>query len=327
MVELAADTPARQHLATDLLGWGQPRPLVDAEVVAELRHQLGSGIGELGDDLTRAAAAQRGGQVLLTKTRLDRMVCDGLQLDPVPFEYARANVRGILGHEVVERDLDERRRSTPEALVDQVWQAEASRRPGDPASLSAWMNDQPPEEAADLRAELVDLLDGFREVWPPLPDEHVRVRTEQAIGVSLAQGRVKLFGRPDLIIESRHTDDRARTLVVDLKTGRPRSEHDRHELRFYALLATLAADRPPFRWATYYVTEGRHEAEDYGPEVLIATARRVVDGVRQAVRLEHRRDDTDLRLRGGGWCWQCAREPDCEVAAAARAELAAQELG
>ncbi|MCA1784339.1 MAG: PD-(D/E)XK nuclease family protein [Intrasporangiaceae bacterium] len=185
------------------------------------------------------------------------------------------------------------------------------------------MNRQPPDRAQELRAELTDLLEGFREVWPPLPAERVRLRTEEAIGVSLADGRVRLFGRPDLIVDSRHQDDHARTLLVDLKTGRPRSEHDRHELRFYALLVTLARGRPPFRWATYYVTEGRHEAEDYRPDVLEATARRVIDGARQLVRLGVRDPDggeQELRLRAGSWCFMCQREPDCEVAAAARAE-------
>ncbi len=322
--QLPTDTPARQRLVHDLLGWGQPRPSVDPRAVADLRRFLDAELGGIGG-LVEAAASQRGGHVLVTKTRLDRLVCDGLQLDPVPFEHTRASVRGILGHAVVEQDLDDARRDPTNVVVAQVWQAEASRRPGDPASLSAWMNRQPTEDAADLQDELTDLLDGFREVWPPLPADYVDVRTEQAIDVPLADGRVQLFGRPDLIADSRRRDDRARSLVVDLKTGRPRSEHDRHELRFYALLVTLAQGHPPFRWATYYVTEGRHESEDYRPDVLLATARRVIDGVRQLVRLEQRdgeNGDDDLQLRGGGWCFMCQREADCDVAAAARAERA-----
>lgn len=329
MVDLTLDTPARQRLATDLLGWGAPRPRIDPQVVADLREQLEAGLGAIGDDLGEVAAAQRGGHLLVTKTKLDRLVCDGLQLDAAPFEHTHASVRGILGHAVVEHDLDAGRTDPTPQVVEVVWQAEASRRPGDPSSLSAWMNRLSPDEAQHLRDELADLLEGFREVWPPLPAERVRIRTERAIGVSVAGGRVRLFGRPDLIIESRHHDDRARALVVDLKTGRPRSEHDRHELRFYALLVTLSRGRPPFRWATYYVTEGRHEAEDHRPEVLEATARRVIDGVRQLVRLGVRdpEDERDLRLRGGSWCFMCLREPHCEVAAEARAAHAMDELG
>lgn len=329
MRDLPLDNPARQRLASDLLGWGDPRPRIDPRLADELRGHLDAGLAAIGDGLGQLAAAQRGGHVLVTKTKLDRLVCDGLQLDAAPFQHTHASVRGILGHAMVAHDLDTGRVEPPAKVVEVVWQAEASRQPGDPASLSAWMNEQPPEHAHQLRAELTDLLEGFREVWPPLPPERVRIRTEEAIGVSLADGHVRLFGRPDLIIDSRHQDDRARTLVVDLKTGRPRSEHDRHELRFYALLVTLSRGRAPFRWATYYVTEGRHEAEDYRPEVLEATARRVIDGARQLVRLGLRTpgDAQDLQLRGGSWCFMCQREPDCEVAAAARVEHALDQLG
>ncbi len=101
----------------------------------------------------------------------------------------------------------------------------------------------------------------------------------------MADGRVRLQGTLDLLVDSHRRDDRARALVVDFKTGMPRSDHDRAEVRFYALLTALATGRLPFRWATFYVTEGRPEAEDLHDAHLDATIRRVVDAVRQAARL------------------------------------------
>jgi hypothetical protein len=92
-------------------------------------------------------------------------------------------------------------------------------------------------------------------------------------------------GRLDLLLDSRHRDDRASALVVDFKTGVPRSDHDRAEVRFYALLAALATGRMPFRWATFYVAEGRPEAEDLHGPTLEATVLRVLHAVRQAARL------------------------------------------
>lgn len=322
---LTLDTPARQRLADELLGWGAPRPAVDVGLVADLRDQLESGLAAIGEDLDDVAAQQKRGHLLVTKSRLDHAVCDGLQLDARPFEHTRASVRGILAHAVIERDWDLARQVAPHDVVAEVWHDQASRRPGDPSSLSAWMNAQDAEDAAELRDELAELAHGFREVWPELPPEIVERRAEQPQVVSLAGGRVRLFGRPDLVLDSRRRDDRARALVVDLKTGRPRSEHDRHELRFYALLVTLATGVPPFRWATYYVTEGRHDAEDLRAETLAATARRVVDTVGQLVRLAAFGDEVPeeaLRLRGGSWCFMCLREDTCEVAAQARAERA-----
>ena len=133
--------------------------------------------------------------------------------------------------------------------------------------------------------------------------------------IRLAGGKVVLQGIPDLVLRSPRQDERARDLIVDLKTGLPRPEQDRHELRFYALLATLDRGRPPFRWATFYVTEGRPEIEDLKVETLQATVRRVVDGIKQAVRLAISDGDAH-RLRAGDWCRFCARQPHCPEAAA-----------
>jgi hypothetical protein len=314
-VTTAADE-ARRRLRDGLLGWGGPRPVAPMRLAAQLRAELDAELDEM--DLGPMLAAQRNGRLRVTKTRLDRLSCDGYQLDARPFEHTRANVRGTLAHKAIERDWDTARTLEVDRVVARSWEELASARPGDPRSLSAWLNDCPDDEADALRAEVTVLLAGFREVWPPLRQVHVVA--EQRIRLPLRGGRILLEGVPDLVLRSPRVDERARTLVVDLKTGRQRSDHDRHELRFYALLATLEDGRPPFRWATFYVTEGRAEWEDLREDVLRVTLRRVLDGVRQAVRIAAASDDGDLRLTGGAWCRFCLREEDCEVAAAARAE-------
>jgi RecB family exonuclease len=319
MGELDLGHPARERLAQGLLAWGQPRPDIPPGLVARLRGTLDEELAEFGEALHEAAQDARNGRLLVTKTSLDRLACDGLARDPKPYEHTRANVRGTLTHAVIERDWDEGRARDAHEVVDAVWAHEASRSPGDPSSLSWWLNAQPPEAVSDLKHEVADLLAGYREVWPELPRERVVARVERPVELALADGRVVLRGVPDLVLDSPVRDSRARTLVVDLKTGRPRPEHDRHELRFYALLVTLATGRPPFRWATYYVTEGRAEHEDLRDETLYATVRRVSDGVRQQLRLAASADDAGLTIRAGAWCAFCARESWCEEAAAARA--------
>ncbi|MCA1784338.1 MAG: hypothetical protein LC679_19850 [Intrasporangiaceae bacterium] len=72
MADLPLDSPARQRLATDLLGWGEPRPKIDPRAIADLRDHLDVGLNAIGDGLGRVAATQPAGHLLLTKTRLDR---------------------------------------------------------------------------------------------------------------------------------------------------------------------------------------------------------------------------------------------------------------
>lgn len=309
---------ASQRLLEGLLGWRQPRPRADDGLAVRLRAQLEEGLVGLGGDLDLAAGAGRGGVVQITKTGLTRLSCDGWQRDPRPYEHSLPGARGILTHAAVEYDWRQGRRDTPHRVVEAVWQQEASRRPGDPASLSRWLNAYPSEQADALREEVATLLADFREVWPVLPDTHVDARLERAVVVRLGGGRVVLRGVPDLVLRSRHRDEHLRTLVVDFKTGLPRPEQDRAELRFYALLVTLAEGRPPFRWATYHVTEGRSEHEDLAAVILERTVARVLDGVRQAARLARHPGDDGLVIRAGAWCRFCTREQDCEVAEEAR---------
>lgn len=325
MVELEAGTEAQQRLADRLLGWGQPRPPASRALADRIQVALEDQLAAV-PDLQAAAALQRRGRVLITKTRLDRIVCDGLAIDAEPFTHTWASMRGILTHAVIERDWRSLRSSTAHEVVDDVWHDEASRRPGDPASPSAWMNAQSAEDVATLKAELAELLESFRNIWPVLPEPAVSVHLERAYETTHADGAVALFGKPDIVLASRATDDRARTLVVDLKTGRPRPDHDRHELRFYALLVAMATGSVPFRWATYYVTEGRYDVEDLREESLLATVRRVADGVRQQIRIADAPSGTieGLRITGGAWCSFCQRQSDCEEGARARAQWMSQ---
>jgi hypothetical protein len=324
VVAIDTSTPARDRLVHGLLGWGQPRPSAPPGLARHLLGILERGLADLRPELAEVTARRRGGRLLVSKTTLDRLTCDGLQLAPTPYEHTPANVRGVLAHEAIAADWDRGRAEAATELVEAVWHDAASRRPGDPRSLSAWMNALPATEAAEMRGEVAHLVDAFREVWPPLPAEAVRLRVERPIELRLAGGGVVLRGVPDLVVDSRRQDDRARSLVVDLKTGRPRAEHDRHELRFYALLLVLEEGRPPFRWATFYVTEGRAEAEELRVETLELTARRVLDTVAQLVRLDGLPPDApeeELRLAAGLGCYSCLRRPGCSVAAVELAQV------
>jgi hypothetical protein len=312
----ATTTVAQARVVSDVLAWGVQRPVPPPGLSDRLLARMTDAIGAWIEARERRGE-QRARPLLVTKTRLSRLVCDGLQRDPAPYVHAWANVRGTLVHAAIEADVDGARARPADEVAEDAWHRLATDRPGDPSSVGAWLNARDALERETMLAESSTLLSGFREVWPDLSSAPIRVRTEHRIVVTLGGRSVQLQGVPDLIIDSPVEDGRARALLIDLKTGMPRGQRDRDELRFYALLATLRGGAPPFRWATLYVTEGRIEHEDLSEPVLTTAADRVADAVLQAVRLlEGEPEGPAERLVGGSWCVSCRRAPICPVAVA-----------
>lgn len=302
-------TTAQARIRDELLAWDAPRPRVDPDLALELRARLEEGARAIFErhGLDHGPAASRyDDTVWVSKSRLDRLVCDGLYRGALeePFAWNPAIAVGTLAHRAIELDHATRRARTPAEVVEHVWDEVATRQ-GD--SLALFANGMDEIAAASLRQDVEQLLTEHRDVWPPLPSG-LHVRSEQSVRVELLGGRVVLSGTPDLTL-GRVRDDHARMLLVDLKTGLRRPDAERQELRFYALLLTIKYGQPPFRWAVHYVAEGAWDAEDFRPELLDTAVRRTLDGIEQAVRL--REEDAEERLRTGRWCRFCPRRDTC----------------
>jgi hypothetical protein len=309
-------TAAQERMVDELLAWGAPRPVTPAGLVDALMARLSGAVAEWSELRARTVPGTER-PLLVTKSRLTRITCDGLQREPVPYQHAWANARGTLTHAAIELDVDGLRSTSSTEVAARAWQRLATDRVGDPASLAAWLNGRDEAERSLLVAESAALLDGFREVWPVLDTSAVRVHTERRLVADLGGRAIRLQGVPDLLVTSPRRDGHARTLLIDLKTGMPRGQQDRDELRFYALLATLRDGSPPFRWATLYVTEGRVEHEDLSEAVLAVAAERVADAIRQAARIVRvTQGEAEEHLVGGAWCSRCRRESACPVAGA-----------
>lgn len=349
----AATTPAQRRVVADVLGWGASRPRVPIGLVAGLRERLEDGLRAIGPALPRVALARRDGRIVVSRTLLQRSVCQGWQLAPEPFVHTTASVRGVLGRTAILTDLGDRQQHDPAAVAAGCWERTASDRPGDPRSISAWLNQVDATARSRLQAEVADLLATVREVWPVLPADRVELALDVPRRIGLADGAVELVTTVDLAVGSRVDDGRARQLVVDLRTGQPRAPLDLLALRFVALCSALAAGEPPFRWSTFYVTEGRFASEDLPGDLSgdVASTRvsdpaaersegavhdpafdpavhplgrvvdRIIGAVADLVALDEVAGDapeSTLRLDAGVWCSSCRRRPDCSVAASAR---------
>jgi hypothetical protein len=293
------DTPAQQRLRDELLAWDAERPAVDPGLASRLRAALEQGVAEVLDE--HDVGDER---LWVSKSALDRLACDGWWVDrrETGFTPSSAMVAGVLAHRAIELDQGSGRRHGPDVLVRRAWDELAT----DAGAMADHANGLDALDADMLRDDVLQLLTDHRDTWPLLPVA-AHVRTEQQVRVRLAAGRVVLLGAPDMTIGSVR-DDRARMLLVDLKTGMRREQQERQDLRFYALLLTLKYGQPPFRWASYYVAEGGWDAEDLDEQLLWTAVRRTVDGVRQAARLL---TGGDLHLRPGGYCRFCSRRDDC----------------
>ena len=141
------------------------------------------------------------------------------------------------------------------------------------------------------------------------------MRAEKPYTVRLAGGAVELRGVPDLVL-GRATATERRVLLVNLKTG-GRSGRHLHDMRFYALLATLATGVAPFRVATYYLHEAAWEHEDVGLDHLEAAARTVAAKIERAGELVGAPPAADeLRLEPGPACRWCTRSSMCPASTA-----------
>ncbi|MFT6803079.1 MAG: hypothetical protein ACJA2H_000083 [Nitriliruptoraceae bacterium] len=310
---MEAVTAAQIRLRDELFAWDAPRPIAEPGLAEELRNALEDGAraalarhGLLADGGARDDRDRYGKSLFVSKSRLDRLVCDGLYRGALEekFRFNRPIAVGTLSHLAIQRDHDTRRALAPEELVDAAWH-EASTRPRD--ALATYCNELNEYEAASVRQEVEQHLTEHRDVWPQL-DSWAQPRFEQSVRAELVGGRVVLLGTPDLTL-GRVRDATSRMLLVDLKTGMRRPAQERQELRFYALLLTLKHRQPPYRWASYYVAEGAWDVEDMTPEHLWSAVRRTIDGIDQAARLLPA--DAPETLQAGRWCRFCPRKDRC----------------
>jgi hypothetical protein len=261
----------------------------------------------------RAAGHLEPGTTLrVNKTALDALDCDGRYLDlrTQPFTWSERLLAGKLAHRAIELDHAGGFQRPVTELVTHAWMETATDR----GSAADFVADLCGVAADSLRGTVTERVITFRESFPVLPSS-AEVRAEKPYTVRLAGGAVELRGVPDLVL-GRATARERRVLLVDLKTGNRGVRH-LHDMRFYALLATLATGVAPFRVATYYLDEASWEHEDIELDHLEAAARTVAAKVERAGELAAAPPPVDLlRLEPGPACRWCTRSPGCPASTA-----------
>jgi hypothetical protein len=309
-------SPMQDRIRRELLGQGSPRPAFAPDLADELRAELEARLAPV------VAALAGEDRLFVTKAKLkDALTCEGLAYgreQDTGFEWNERNVRGTLGHRAIQRLVMSRYAQTPIDAVDEI--IVQTIEDDEPADLAAFLRGLRPGARAELLGEVADAVTKFTIDWPPVRREW-SPRVESPQRAHLCDGRITLSGRPDLAL-GRPRGGLAGSFLCDLKSGYEHSGH-LYDVRFYALVETLARRVPPFRVAVYYFDSSTYDVLDVDEALLESEARRVADGIARHAALRARRLD-DLERTPNPLCPHCALFAGCEPGRAwaeARAEL------
>ena len=264
-------TPAQER-TLDALRRTDGEPIVfDREVVAELRADAVAAIADLGERL--------GGQTLAVNkfNVAEVLACETHFLAPSPFAWTPAIACGKVSHKAIELHLNWRGEPTPAELVDDA----LARLADEESSFGDWVAALSAGDEADLRGRAIARVTQFVECFPPL--RHAWHPVTEAQVRWPVEGPILLRAKADIVI-GRAAGAERRKVLIDLKSGRIYDRH-REDLRFYALVETLAREVPPRMVASFSLEAGEAVVDDVGEGMLRTSLRRTLDAIERMVEL------------------------------------------
>ena len=306
-------TPVQERTRLDVMGGAAERPLFRGGLAEDLRAELERRMAPAAD------ALGEGRTLWLTKAKLTNLHqrCEGLflahELDEGVFTYGFQLAVGSVVHKAVEIGVYAGDMTDAE-LADRALERLES---GDDA-FASYLGLLDPVERAELLGEATRQVSWFRVTFPPLERSWNPV-VEWPLRVTLAEDRIVLSSRPDLVLGGVDRDEpmRARRLVIELKGGQERPEQE-DDVRFYSLVMALCHGVPPFRLVNVNLQAGTTRVQEVTEDLLLSAVRRVAEAATKAVEVLNGRPP---QLRGGPWCRWCPRSQTC-TASTAREESA-----
>ena len=292
-------TPAQERTLA-LLRRGD-EPLVFSEAfVTELREEATEALAQFQTRLGDTT-------LFISKGRLSNVhSCEGKFLAPDVFAWNAAIAKGQVAHKAIQQLVNWRGEPTPRDLVDDA----IVRLADDDRDLGRWIAALSPGDEADLRGRAIEHVNKFLESFPPL-DARSHPATESSTRWPV-EGPIVFNSRVDLVM-GKPEGRVSRKVIIDLKTGWVSPLH-REDLRFYALIETLARDVPPRKLATFYLDSAQPMVEDVTEGLLRSALRRTLDGVHAIIELQV--EGRDPVLRPGAHCRWCPLRDECPESAA-----------
>lgn len=302
--------PVQREVLGQLGATADQRPTFDDGLAADLRAHLDSVLAGLheGPDAYPLTPDQRSRLPLWVAKHDLRVVheCEGLYVaeSRQPFEWTVATAVGTIVHKAIELGVAWDTETAPRTLVDEA----IASLTESPRSIGDWLYGLDERHRAELRGAAIERVSAFGEVMPPL-DPRWRPVTETGLRAELGNGAVVLGGRVDLTL-GRARGNVAGKVLVDYKTGTPRPHHS-DDLRFYALLETLARGTPPRLLASLYLDAGQLRTERVTEDLLGVALRRTSDGAARIMALAVA--DQAPELSPGHHCRWCPANTTCDT--------------
>lgn len=296
-VDVPELTPAQQRTLDVLRRSGEPL-VFDPELIDDVRERTRAGL----DELAARLPDTEDHPVSITKHLVARVhECERAFLAPDDFSWNPARAKGQVAHRAIQLLVHWPGVPVPSDLVDEA----IARLADEHWTLGEWIAGLGPADRADLRGHAVDLVIKFVESFPPL-DRRWRPATESA-SLWPPDGRIQLRARVDLTLGVPQGRE-SRKVIVDLKSGRAVPRH-REDLRFYALVETLAREVPPRLLCSYYLDASSAQVEEVNEGVLLSAVRRTLDAVAKVVELRY--EGRPATVSPGPFCRWCPVLPDC----------------
>jgi hypothetical protein len=269
--------PVQQQILSELGATAAERPEFDPSLGRGMRTYLDNSVGSVIESLTEPGdPIDKRLPLYVSKHALTQVHnCEGLYVadEAQPFEWTVRTATGTIVHKAIELGVSWDPDPVPVELVD----AALDSLTESPGSIGDWLYGLDDRHRAELRGAAVEMSSAFWEVFPPLkprwrPVAENRLRAELG-----GNNGVVVSGRVDLTL-GRAEGNRAGKVIIDFKTGAMRQHHT-DDMRFYALLETLARGTPPRLLATLYLDAGQLRTEAVTEDLLTAALRRTMDGV------------------------------------------------
>lgn len=305
-------TPVQQHTLDLLAKQGAP-VVFESDVVADIRTRLDTGLAELTErfDHVVGESAEDGSKDLATPPR-DLWVtkrdlhsvftCEASWAAPDDFTWTPARAKGQVAHRAIQLLVHWRGEPVPATVVDEA----LARIADEDFGLAAWLAAIGEADRAELRSLAVENVTKFVECFPPLEGRWYPV-TEGTVQYP-RRGRIVLRAKPDLTLGIARGQE-SRKVIVDLKTGRLQTRH-RDDLRYYALVETMARAVPPRLLASYSLDSGSADVETVTAEMLRSTLVRTLDGIERMVEITA--EARQPERRASVVCRWCVLRADCD---------------